>query len=105
MALVSTAWPDEPVPENGKSWLADFFGSVDENVPDAPQKFASFFTNDALVRTGAGPGYRPSRSVTLQRLFERGKIPGLWLGKTTWLAFRDNRIAFNGLGSCSISEV
>ena len=55
MALVSTAWPDEPVPENVRSWLADLFGTVDENVPDAPQKFASFFTDDALVRTGAGP--------------------------------------------------
>jgi hypothetical protein len=54
MALATTVWPNEPVPEGVKDWLSDFFRTVDMNVPDAPEKFAYFFTNDAFVRTGAG---------------------------------------------------
>ena len=40
--------------EDVKGWLAEFFRTVDANVPDAPEKFVSCFTNDAFVRTGAG---------------------------------------------------
>ena len=54
MALSSTVWPDEPAPENIKDWLSDFFRTVDINVPDAPEKFVSFFTHDVFIRTGAG---------------------------------------------------
>ena len=54
MALSSTVWPDEPVPENIKDWLSEFFHTADTNVPDAPEKFASFFTHDVFIRTAAG---------------------------------------------------
>lgn len=54
MALASTVWPDEPAPEGIKAWLSGFFSTVDMNVPDAPEKVASFFTDDAFFCTVAG---------------------------------------------------
>jgi hypothetical protein len=36
MALASTVWPDEPVPESMNGLYLGFFQAVDTNVPDTP---------------------------------------------------------------------
>jgi hypothetical protein len=79
MALASTVWPDEPVPDGVKAWLSGFFSTSDMNVPDGPEKVASFFTDEAFLCTSGGTAIgRAGPSLSLRFQFPKRKAILVW---------------------------